>query len=168
MTNDVCDHPGEAIGLKRVAVDGAFKTPGLRNVELTGPYFHNGGMATLRQVVQFFNRGGNFCSFNHKDLDQRIQPLGLSRRQEEQLVDFLVSLTDRRVKYQKAPFDHPEIRIPEHGLAVSTFGTQTIEAVGAHGSYHPLRPFLDLDPQDAIYTPKGRCMPDQSLVSEME
>ena len=166
-TNSVCDS-GETIGLKRVAVDGAFKTPGLRNVELTGPYFHNGGMATLRQVVQFFNRGGNFCGFNHDDLDQRIKPLGLSRRQEEQLVDFLVSLTDRRVKYQKAPFDHPEIRIPEHGLAVSTFGTQTIEAVGAHGSYHPLRPFLDLDPQDAIYTPKGRCMPDQPLVAETE
>jgi hypothetical protein len=118
-------------------------------------------MATLRQVVQFFNRGGNFCGFNHQDLDQRIKPLGLSRGQEEQLVDFLVSLTDRRVKYQKAPFDHPEISIPEHGLATSAFGTRTIEAVGAHGSYHPLRPFLDLDPQDAIYTPKGRCMPDQ-------
>jgi cytochrome c peroxidase len=162
------DIPDEDIQLRRVAVDGAFKTPGLRNVELTGPYFHNGGMATLRQVVQFFNRGGNFCGFNRSDLDQRIKPLGLSRIQEEQLVDFLVSLTDRRVKYQKAPFDHPELRIPEHGLAISTFGMQTIEAVGAHGSYYPLRPFLDLDPQDAIYTPKGRCMPDQSLVSEME
>jgi cytochrome c peroxidase len=159
-SNGVCG-PNEPILLQRVAVDGAFKTPGLRNVELTGPYFHNGGMATLRQVVQFFNRGGNFCGFNHQDLDQRIKPLGLSRGQEEQLVDFLVSLTDRRVKYQKAPFDHPEISIPEHGLATSAFGTRTIEAVGAHGSYHPLRPFLDLDPQDAIYTPKGRCMPDQ-------
>jgi cytochrome c peroxidase len=165
--NGVCD-PSETILLQRVAVDGAFKTPGLRNVELTGPYFHNGGMATLRQVVQFFNRGGNFCSFNNRDLDQRIKPLGLSRIQEKLLVEFLVSLTDRRVKYQKAPFDHPELRIPEHGLATATSGTRTIEAVGAYGSYHPLRPFLDLDPQDPIYTPKGTCMPDQPAVAEVD
>ena len=37
----------------RVSVDGSLKVPGLRNVELTGPYFHNGGQATLRQVVDF-------------------------------------------------------------------------------------------------------------------
>jgi cytochrome c peroxidase len=41
------------------AVDGAFKTPGLRNVELTAPCFHNGGQLTLRQVVDFYNRGGD-------------------------------------------------------------------------------------------------------------
>ena len=118
--NGVCE-PSEPIlpAFQRVAVDGAFKTPGLRNAELTGPYFHNGGMATLRQVVQFYNRGGNFCSFNLKDLDPTIKPLGLTAAQEEQLVDFLVSLTDERVKYQKAPFDHPELRIPEDGLATS-------------------------------------------------
>ncbi len=44
---------------ERDAVDGAFKTPTLRNVELTGPYFHNGGSASLEQVVQFYNRGGD-------------------------------------------------------------------------------------------------------------
>src|SRR2546422_8026734 len=40
---------------------GAFKAPGLRNVELTGPYMHNGGMATLEQVVDFYSRGGDFA-----------------------------------------------------------------------------------------------------------
>ena len=44
---------------EREAVDGAFKTPALRNVELTGPYFHNGGQATLQQAVEFYNRGGD-------------------------------------------------------------------------------------------------------------
>lgn len=43
----------------RDAVDGAFKTPGLRNVALTGPYFHNGSRSTLEQVVEFYNRGGD-------------------------------------------------------------------------------------------------------------
>jgi cytochrome c peroxidase len=42
------------------AVSGAFQIPGLRNVELTGPYFHNGGQATLEQVVEFYTRGGDF------------------------------------------------------------------------------------------------------------
>jgi hypothetical protein len=136
-------------------VDGAFKTPGLRNSVLTGPYFHNGGMATLRQVVQFYNRGGNFCSFNIKDMDPSIQPLGLTEEQEEELVSFLTSLTDERVVYQKAPFDHPELRIPADGL--DTVGIRKIKAVGTYGSEHRLRTFLNLDPNDAIFTPIGNC-----------
>jgi len=159
--NGLCD-PGEPIlpGFQRVAVDGTFKTPGLRNVELTGPYFHNGGMATLRQVVQFYNRGGNFCTVNLRNLHPAITPLGLTEKQEEQLVAFLVSLTDTRVQYQLAPFDHPELRIPIDGR--DTRGTRTIRAVGASGAAFPLRPFLNLDPQDAIFTPHGQCVPTPS------
>lgn len=154
--NGICE-PDETIlpTFQRVAVDGTFKTPGLRNSELTGPYFHNGGMATLRQVVQFYNRGGNFCRFNLRDLDPAIAPLGLSPAQEEELVAFLVALTDPRVKYQRAPFDHPELRVPEDGLAAQ--GTRTLKAVGANGAGRALEPFLRLDPQDAIYTPEGVC-----------
>lgn len=141
---------------KRAAVDGAFKTPGLRNSLLTGPYFHNGGMATLRQVVQFYNRGGNFCSFNLKDLDPNIKPLGLTDQQEEELVAFLASLTDPRVVYRQAPFDHPELRVPINGA--NTRGIGRIGAVGKRGSHHPLRTFLNLDPNDPIFTPAGTCV----------
>ena len=42
-----------------LAADGTFKIPGLRNVELTAPYFHNGGERTLLDVVNFYARGGN-------------------------------------------------------------------------------------------------------------
>ena len=155
-SNGVCE-TGEAIfpEFQRTAADGTFKTPGLRNSVLTGPYFHNGGMATLRQVVQFYNRGGNFCSFNRKDMAAGIKQLGLSEEQEEELVDFLVSLTDERVVYQKAPFDHPELRIPVDGR--DTVGTGRISALGADGSNKALRTFLKLDPNDAIYTPAGIC-----------
>jgi len=107
--------------------------------------------------VQFYNRGGNFCRFNFRDLDPTIAPLGLTEDQENQLVDFLVSLTDERVKYRRAPFDHPELRIPKDGLATPTFALRQINAVGAAGSDRPLGPFLDLDPKDAIYTPVGTC-----------
>ncbi len=140
---------------QRAAVDGAFKTPGLRNVELTGPYFHNGGMATLRQVVQFYNRGGNFCSFNERDLAPRIKPLGLSPMQEQSLVAFLVSLTDPRVKYRQAPFDHPELRLPKDGL--DAMGSRTLSPVGAFGAPQPLTTFLQLSPQDSIFVPSGVC-----------
>jgi len=50
--------PAGSSGTTPTAVDGAFKAPGLRNVELTAPYFHNGSMDTLDQVVEFYTRGG--------------------------------------------------------------------------------------------------------------
>lgn len=62
----------------RIAGNGAFKPSGLRNVALTAPCFHNDGAATLAQVVEFDNRGGNFTLNNIADLDADIQPLGLS------------------------------------------------------------------------------------------
>jgi cytochrome c peroxidase len=111
--------------LARDAVDGAFKTPGLRNVELTGPYMHDGSMATLEQVVEFYNRGGNrrgpiasdTTGFDHSpewgnnpsNLDIDIQPLGLTAQEQSDLVVFLKSLTDERVRCEKAPFDHPSL-----------------------------------------------------------
>lgn len=139
----------------RVAVDGAFKAPGLRNSELTGPYFHNGGAATLRQVVQFFNRGGNFCRTNAQDLSPEIRPLHLSSEQERWLVAFLMSLTDERVRYSQAPFDHPELMLPVDGTDASA--SAILHATGKEGSSKPLGTFLGLHPQDPIFTPTGLC-----------
>jgi hypothetical protein len=50
--------------VNRVGRQGSFKAPQLRNVELSGPYFHNGGKLTLRQVVDFYARGGDFPATN--------------------------------------------------------------------------------------------------------
>jgi cytochrome c peroxidase len=90
---------------------GAFKVPTLRNVELTAPYMHNGGMATLEQVVDFYNRGASDF-----DIDQGgVRPLtilDLSSTQKADLVTFLKSLTDERVRFEKAPFDHPQLFVP--------------------------------------------------------
>lgn len=101
---------------ERVAVDGAFKTPGLRNVELTAPYFHNGGQATLRQVVEFYNRGADFARQNLADLDPDIAPIGLSEEEKQALVAFLQALTDQRVRWERAPFDHPQLLVPNGHL----------------------------------------------------
>jgi cytochrome c peroxidase len=96
----------------RVAVDGAFKTPGLRNVELTAPYLHNGGQLTLKQLVEFYNRGGDFHEENIDNLDADIQNLNLSTQEKDDLVAFMKALTDERVRYERAPFDHPQLFIP--------------------------------------------------------
>ncbi|MCF6337116.1 MAG: cytochrome C peroxidase [Gammaproteobacteria bacterium] len=130
---------------QRVAVDGAMKTPGLRNILLQGPYFHNGSTASLRQVVEFYDNGGNFCRINKADLSSDILPLGLTEKEKTHLVKFLVSLTDRRVQFQKAPFDHPSLVIPLDGRNGKS--TLKIPAVGRNGARKPLGTFLGLKPQ---------------------
>lgn len=174
FTNYLCgDSP--VVSDERDAVDGAFKAPSLRNVELTGPYFHNGGQATLEQVIHFYNRGGDRKDFHqkdgeckgtvlttdaygnkviapdpttgliddsgllsqdgsgyasnlaadmagHRDLEETpcgsakssSQTLKFSKTDVEDLVAFLKTLTDERVRWEQAPFDHPSIVLP-HG-----------------------------------------------------
>jgi len=91
------------------AVQGTFKVPGLRNIELTAPYFHNGGELTLRQVVDFYSRGGDFAN---AELSPQIRNLGFSDSDKDALVAFLKSLTDERVRSAAAPFDHPQLFVP--------------------------------------------------------
>jgi len=200
----------------RVLRNGAFKAPQLRNVELTGPYFHTGSYLTLRQVVDFYMRGGDFPVTNEEDRDPHIvsvmhQAFAFGRSRGDDLaafadalpdpdyqydampdadhlltpepatatpeaakvalVRFLLALTDPRVKYERAPFDRPEIFVPVDGrapmgnilgrpalLAQSTggFGVpvcggtflsrqpcfRRVTAVGAAGATTALRPFL--------------------------
>ena len=92
-----------------VSVRGAVKTPGLRNVELTAPFFLNGGQATLEQVVDFYSRGGDFPS---ADVDPNLERAGFSADDKAAVVAFLKSLTDERVRSQSAPFDHPSLIVP--------------------------------------------------------
>lgn len=68
---------------------GAFKTPGLRNIEQSAPYMHDGSLATLEDVVAFYNKGGE-RSDNRSTL---IQPLNLNSQQQADLVGFLRALT---------------------------------------------------------------------------
>lgn len=122
----VCDVKNDEIKLLRAAVDGAFKTPGIRNQELQGPYMHNGGFKTLVEVVQFYDRGGNFCRLNFPDLDPDIEFIGLSEQEEEALVAFMIACTDERVRYEMAPFDRPELRIPNGHPGDETLTTADI------------------------------------------
>jgi cytochrome c peroxidase len=68
---------------------GEYLTPSLRDVARTAPYMHDGSLATLRDVVRFYNGGGTFNPF----LDPRIRPLHLTAAELEDLVAFLETLT---------------------------------------------------------------------------
>jgi cytochrome c peroxidase len=72
----------------------AYRTPTLRNVELTAPYMHDGSLATLRDVVDYYDRGGD----HNPGLDKFMIPLFLSEREKEDLVAFMRSLTGANVK----------------------------------------------------------------------
>lgn len=82
------------IGRKRVTLvnedEGKFKTPTLRNVELTAPYMHDGSLATLEDVVDFFDTGGHA----HTNKSMLVQPLNLSNQEKLDLINFLKTFTD--------------------------------------------------------------------------
>ncbi len=104
-------NPPFAIGERTVT--GTFKVPSLRNLQLTAPYFHNGGQRTIREVVEFYNRGGDFREHNVQNIDFEIGKLDLTPQQIDELVAFLGRpLTDLRVVRQSAPFDHPQLFVP--------------------------------------------------------
>ena len=68
---------------------GAFKTPTLRGLAQTAPYMHDGSVATLREVVDFYRRGG----VANEHLDPMVTPVELNEREAEALVAFLEALS---------------------------------------------------------------------------
>lgn len=135
-----------------LAVDGAVKIPGLRNVALTAPYFHNGGTLTLSDVLDFYLRGSNFNPNAVWDVN-RLSSAGMfplvtlagpnfditsdpfcnpsmnrvstpiTNVEKTQLMVFLLALTDERVRNRQAPFDHPQLFIPNGHPGNSTYVT---------------------------------------------
>lgn len=165
-----------------LAVDGAVKIPGLRNVELTAPYFHNGGTLTLSDVLDSYLRGSNinpnnvwnhdrssnsamfplvtlagpnfdvtldpFCS--SPDLSKVSTPI--TSVEKTQMLVFLLALTDDRVRDRKAPFDHPQLFVPNghpgntvsvtsDGFGYATDNMTEIRMTGRNGGA-PLPTFL--------------------------
>ena len=84
---------------------GAFKTVTLRNIAKTGPYMHDGSLATLEEVVVWYNFGGKLNSDapDTPFLDGGIRPLNLSGEQVMDLVAFLKTLTSPEFENVKEP-----------------------------------------------------------------
>jgi hypothetical protein len=131
--------------------------PSLRNVALTAPYFHNGDALTLHQVLELYSRGGNVAPLTTLDGLTPIEPLGVPSLTPDEvaaLVAFMEALTDQRVLYRRAPFDHPQLFVPNGhpGNSASSIDSNLdgfaddlmieIPAVGAAGGA-PLPGFLE-------------------------
>jgi hypothetical protein len=137
---------------------GVFKTPGLRNVELSGPYLHTGGSATLEQTIAFYNRRGDFRQGGN--VDSGFLNIEIGSRSVERLKAFLMALTDDRVEYERAPFDHPALCVPNGhpevtpgvlvpdgeapGQPLASNAWVLVPAVGRDGNSAPLQTFEEL------------------------
>jgi cytochrome c peroxidase len=84
--------PGD-LGRYEVTLDPAdrwkYRTPTLRNVALTAPYMHDGSEATLRDVIEFYDRGGNANPY----LDGGMRPLSLTEQEKADLVALMETFT---------------------------------------------------------------------------
>jgi cytochrome c peroxidase len=95
--------------LGRVAISkdpkdtGAFKTPTVRNVSLTAPYMHDGSIATLEEVVEWYAKGGHA----NQHLSDKIRPLQLSAQDKADLVAFMLACTSPTptVQAERLPAD---------------------------------------------------------------
>lgn len=122
--------------------EGAFKTPGLRNVSLRAPYFHNGSAPDLTSVMVTYSRGGG----NFTPVDPQVAGLSsnfgqLGPNTIPNLVAFMDTLTDPRVQLRLPPFDRPRLwsespRVPTlFGVGTAGTGGRIPEAVGATPAY---------------------------------
>jgi len=101
--------------------EGAFKTPGLRNVALTAPFMHNGSIANIPDVIDFYN--GNGQQTNNPGFNPAAE---VNVGNDDEVADFMLNgLLDCRVANELAPFDHPSLVIPNG---------PTLPAVGAAGN----------------------------------
>ena len=93
FTDERLHNTGVAWKDNRLADEGAgrgdFKTPTLREIARTAPYMHDGSLATLEDVIDFYDRGGR----PNPNLDSEIRPLRLTGEERKTLAAFLRSLT---------------------------------------------------------------------------
>ncbi len=81
--------PGRFLVSGQEKDQGAFKTPTLREIARTAPYMHDGSLKSLKDVIKFYDRGGN----PNPSLDPDLKPLRLTQREKRALKTFLKSLS---------------------------------------------------------------------------
>ena len=97
--DELGSYPAESPGaIEKTGRDvdrGAFRAPTLLNIELTAPYMHDGSIATLREVIDFYAAGGRGPGRANPNKSERIAGFDLTPLEKDDLVAFLESLTDR-------------------------------------------------------------------------
>ncbi len=110
------------IGTKSSAERGAFKTPTVRDIVLTGPYMHDGSEATLEAVVEFYNKGGN----KNPSLDPKMAPLNLTAQEKADLIAFMKSLSGAVVTVSVPTLPPgPDGKSPDPRTALNAPGAST-------------------------------------------
>jgi len=89
LTDEAASELGRFLVTRETKDLGAFKTPQLRNIALTPPYMHDGSEKTLRDVIEYYDRGGN----DNPYLDGGMRPLGLTDQEKADLVALLETFT---------------------------------------------------------------------------
>lgn len=156
------DDPGRA-GVTDDGVFGAFKVPTLRNIALTAPYMHNGSMATLEEVVDFYADGGG-NAHSAENVDIFVQGFDLNDQERADLVAFLYALTD----------DKAQVAIPASvpsGLPVVAAGDNAAWAavaahnVGGDGSAATARDpiTITVQPGESIQTAVDQAQPGDTI-----
>jgi hypothetical protein len=168
------------VSQEREMVDGGFKTPSLRNVGLTAPYFHSGNYSDLRSVIEFYARGGSRRSKSLEDAAHRgdtsgsgllgkelfpsdsehgtnvdffIRDIKSTPEQIDAIVAFMLTLTDPRVQCDQAPFDHPQLNI--------VHGHTTADKTPKDGKADDIKAVLPAVGATG-YTPEsGYCLPNK-------
>ncbi len=133
--------PGDDTGREEATGDPAdrfaFRTPTLRNVELTPPYMHDGVFESLEEVVEFYDDG---CRPRHPSVTDDmmdsilVQPLGLTAEEKQALVEFMKALTDPGTALDPFLLSVPN-RVPS-GL-VPVFGVRALDVSSAMPAHDP-------------------------------
>ncbi len=131
------EDPGRSAITNVAAEFGKFRTASLRNVELTAPYFHHGGVATLQEVMDFYDRGGDFVQHQSPGLFVR----NYTQHEKDALIALLRTLTDPRVARGTAPFDRPLLG-SQNGKLPRSIGTGTPLGAASVRAQAPIAPVL--------------------------
>ncbi len=133
------DDPGRA-GVASDAPQGAFKVPTLRNIALTAPYMHDGSLATLEEVIDFYADGGG-RAHGVSGVDQFVLGFELTDQEKADLIAFLYALTDEQARPQiptAVPSGLPVISSLENPERTVVAAVNAVDAAGQ--SLQPARP----------------------------
>jgi hypothetical protein len=122
----IAEDPGRQLFTQAPVDAGKFRVASLRNVELTAPYFHNGSMQTLEDVVEFYNHGGDF----HVNQAALLTPRNYTITQKSAIVALLRTLTDPRLVTGEQPFDRPVLGSQQMLRLPLKVGTSSITQAG--------------------------------------
>jgi parallel beta-helix repeat protein len=128
-------HDAGRAGIESTSLDGAFKSPTLRNIALTAPYMHNGAFATLEEVVDFYAQGGGRDA-GVENVDIHVIGFDLTEQETSDLVAFMYALTDEtnlpeipaNVPSGLPVVEHVENPAREVANEMNAGGTETVSA----------------------------------------